>query len=85
VTSELLLPVCLEVAFAIIDNNRVVHRLACKVLAVRMEGSCRNCMHIGFADVLGNYWDAELPDIHLFVIRCGHKTAAVLNEGYRVD
>lgn len=77
---EFFLPVNLEVAFAIIDYDCVVHRLTCEVLSVGMHCSCWNCMHVWFTDVLCHYWDTELPNVDLLVISRRDKAAAVLDE-----
>jgi len=85
VPCELLFAVYLKVSFAVIDDNGVVHRLADKVLAVRVHGRCRNGVHIGLADVLGDYRDAEFPHVDLLVVGSGDEASPVLDECDCID
>jgi hypothetical protein len=83
-TLELLLPIHLEVPFAVIDHYLVVHGLAGEVLLVRMHGGRRYGMHIRLTDVFGHHRNTELPQIHLLVIGRRHKPSPILYECDRV-
>jgi len=85
VARELLLPVQLEVPLAVVYHNFVIHALSGKIFPIRMHGGCRNGMHVGLTDVLGNNRDAELPHVDLLVVSCRDEPSSILNEGYRVD
>lgn len=84
-TTEALLSIHLEVALAIVNNYFVIHGLTRKILHVWMHRSCRHRMHVWLAYVLGHNGDAELPNIHLFVISSRDKSSAILNESNRID
>ena len=83
--AEALLAVHLEVALAIVYDDLVVHRLACKVLHVWMHGCCGYCVHIWLADVLGHDRNAKLPNIHFLVISRGNEAPSILDECDRID
>ena len=83
--SELLFPVHLKVALAIVDHDFVVHRLACKVLHVWMHRGRWDGVHIRLTDVLCHYRDAKLPDVDLLVVCSRDEASPVLDEGDRVD
>ena len=83
--AKFLLPVDLEVTFAVVYNYCVIHRLACKILAIRMHSCCWNCMHVWLTYVLCDNWDTELPHIDLFIICSWNKSASILNKCYGID
>ena len=85
VASELFLAVHLEVAFAVIDNNLVVHRLACEVFLVWMHRGRGHCVHVWLAYVLGHNGDAKFPHVHLLVVGSRNEASSVLNESYCVN
>jgi len=66
--SKLLLSVHLEVALAVVNHYFVVHRLPGEVLSIRVHSCVRDRLHIRLTDVLGDYRNAELPEVHLLVI-----------------
>jgi hypothetical protein len=68
VPCELLLPVHLEVSLTIIYHDLIVHGLSSEVFPIGVHSGSGHCMHIWLTDVLGYHWDAELPQIDLFVI-----------------
>ena len=68
VARELLLPVHLEVALAVVDHHLVVHRLPCEVLPVRVHRRSWDRLHVRLAYVLRHYWDSELPQVDLLII-----------------
>lgn len=65
---ELFLAIHLEVAFAVVDHDLVVHRLACEVLLVGVHGGSGHSVHVRLADVLSHDGDAKLPHVHLLVV-----------------
>ena len=83
--AEALLTVHFEVALAVVDDDLVVHGLACKVLHVWMHGCCGYCVHIWLADVLGHDRNAKLPNIHLLVICRGNEAPSILDECDRIN
>lgn len=84
-TSELLFSVDLKVALAVIYHYFIIHRLAGKVLAIRVDSGCRDRLHIGLAYVFSNHRDAELPHVDLFVVCSRDKPSASLDEVDGVD
>ena len=84
-TSELLLTIHLEVALAIVNHDFVVHGLASEILSIWMHGCIWNGLHVRLTNVLGDYWDPELPKINLLVVCCRDKAATSLYEGNCVD
>lgn len=85
VTREFLLTIHLEVAFAIIDYDFVIHALASKILAIGVHCRIGDGLHVWFADVFCHDRDSKLPQVNLLVICCGHEPTAILNEGNCVN
>ena len=79
-TCEFLFAVHLEVALAVIDDNLVIHGLAREVFHIRVHRGGRHCMHVRLTDVLSHYRNSKLPNVHLFVVGCRHKSATTLDK-----
>jgi len=85
VPRELLLPVQLEGALAVVDYHLVVHGLASEVLPVRVHRRVRDRLHVGLADVLCHHGDTELPKENLLIISCGNESPSSFDESDGVD
>ena len=69
-SSETLLTVQLEVAFAIVDDYFIIHALTSEVLLIGVHRGVRDRMHVRLGDVLGDNRYSELPHEDLLVIGC---------------
>lgn len=65
---EFFLSIGLKVALAIVNYDRVVHRLACKVFSIWMHSCSWDCVHIRLTYVFCNYRDPEFPDVDFLVV-----------------
>jgi hypothetical protein len=77
---ETFLTIEFEVAFAIIDNNFIIHRLACEVFSIGMHGGSWDSVHVWFRNVFSHHGDAKLPHIYFLVIRGGHEPSSIFNK-----
>ena len=59
-----------KIAFAIIDDDSIIHRLPCEVFAVRVHSCCRNGVHIRLTYVLRNDRNTKLPNVYLLIVCC---------------
>jgi len=68
-SSKFLFSISFKIALAIIDDYCVIHRLTCKVFAIRVHSCCRNGVHIRLTYMLGNDRNAEFPNVDLLIVR----------------
>lgn len=85
-TRKDLFTILLKTAFkSIISDYLVIHRLAKPVVTTWVHRWSRNRVHVSVADVLRNYWDAELPEVDLLIFSSRDKSLTIVDEGNSVD
>ena len=69
-TLEHFLPILLKIAFTVINEHLVVHRLPGPVLPTRVHGRGGYRIHVGLTDMFGHHRDSEFPEVNLLIVSC---------------